>query len=443
MIEENSGKNVIEKYKKTAEEKNKEINAVLSFCNITGNTEGKYYGIPFFVKDNIVIDGTVTTCASKILENYKAPYTATAVKKLLEKGFTVIGKTNMDEFAMGGTNENSAFGPVRNPVNMNKIPGGSSGGSAAAVAAGMAPFALGSDTGGSVREPASFCGVVGFKPTYGTISRYGLIAFGSSLDQIGVISEEVCDAALITDIMSGKDEKDSTTLNREFSIYEDYQNETKENKLYSIAVPDIVFSEGIDEEIKKRMKNIISKLKNKDYNVDIVSIPELKYSVSVYYVIAPSEASSNLSRFDGVRYGLRDSKEGLVETYRNTRGKGFGLEVKRRVLMGTFTLSSAYYDAYFSKASKVRNIISEKMNKCLEKYDAILTPTAPVLPPDIGEKLSPLSYYLMDLFTIPANLSGLPAVSVPAGKINGLPFGIHFTGKKYEDGKLLALSETI
>ncbi|BBE31202.1 glutamyl-tRNA(Gln) amidotransferase subunit A [Tepiditoga spiralis] len=433
MLKSLIGKNTIQEYVGKIEEKNKELNAVLRIEKVTGNKDGKYYGIPFLVKDNIQIEGTKLTCGSKILKNYNSVYTATAMKKLLDAGFSVIGKTNMDEFAMGSSNENSAYGPVKNPLDTEKIPGGSSGGSAAAVAAGMAPFAIGTDTGGSVRQPASFCEIVGYKPSYGMISRYGVVAFGSSLDQIGVLSTTVEDAATVVEIMKGKDEKDSTTVEHSTNLTSFFGEDIKGKK---IAVPKIIYSEGVDKKILEEFENAVNLLKENGAIVEEIDIPELKYAVSIYYIIAPSEASSNLSRFDGVRYGLRKNEKGLSDLYNKTRDEGFGIEVKRRILMGTYTLSSAYYDAYFSKASKVRKLMSDKINNVLENYDLILTPTSPTLPPKIGEELTPLEYYLMDIFTIPANLVGLPAISVPFNKI-----GIQFIGKRLKDEEMLAVAD--
>ncbi|SHE44725.1 aspartyl/glutamyl-tRNA(Asn/Gln) amidotransferase subunit A [Marinitoga hydrogenitolerans DSM 16785] len=422
-----------------AKEINKKINAVLEFKIIKGNENGKFYSTPFLVKDNIQVLGTKNTCGSKILENYNSTYTATAVQKLLDAGFTVVGKTNLDEFAMGGSNENSAFGPVKNPWDLERIPGGSSGGSAAAVAAKIVPFALGSDTGGSVRQPASFCGIVGFKPTYGAISRYGLSAFASSLDQIGVLASNVENAAITTEIMSGKDENDATSLNINWDLT---SNLNKKLNNLKVAIPKEVFElDGVDKDILSKFKETIQILKNNGVEIDEINIPHLKYTVSIYYIIAPSEASSNLSRYDGMRYGLRTENDALKKTYMQTRDKGFGLEVKRRIFMGAFTLSSAYYDAYFAKAAKIRNLLNQDFTKAFEEYDAILTPTSPILPPKIGELKSPLQYYLMDLFTIPANMIGAPAISIPAGKINELPFGIHLISKPLNDANLLRIAK--
>ena len=433
MLKKLIGKNTIQEYVEKIEEKNKELNAVLRIEKVEGNKDGRYHGIPFLVKDNIQIEGTKLTCGSKMLEDYNSVYTATAMKNLLNAGFSVIGKTNMDEFAMGSSNENSAYGPVKNPLNTEKIPGGSSGGSAAAVAAGMAPFAIGTDTGGSVRQPAALCEVVGYKPSYGMISRYGVVAFGSSLDQIGVLSTTVEDAAIVVETMKGKDENDSTTVEHKTELTSLF-GENIEGK--RIAIPKIVYSEGVEEKVLKEFENAVNILKENGAVVEEVDIPELKYAVSVYYIIAPSEASSNLSRFDGVRYGLRREEKGLSALYNKTRDEGFGIEVKRRILMGTYTLSSAYYDAYFSKASKVRKLMADKINSVLENYDLILTPTSPILPPKIGEELTPLEYYLMDIFTIPANLVGLPAISVPFNHI-----GIQFIGKRLKDEEMLAVAD--
>ncbi|MGM0639866.1 MAG: Asp-tRNA(Asn)/Glu-tRNA(Gln) amidotransferase subunit GatA [Thermotogota bacterium] len=438
MINELKGSNNIEKYQKILEEKNKDLNAFISNDFIEGKKEGEFYGIPFAVKDNMNVEGTKTTCASKILKDYNSVYTATVIKRLLDKGFSIIGKTNLDEFAMGSSNEYSAFGPVKNPVDTERVPGGSSGGSAASVAAGMVPFSLGSDTGGSVRQPASFCGVVGYKPSYGILSRFGLTAFASSLDQIGVFSENIEDTALITELMKGKDENDSTTIDYKKSLTKNINSESIKGKKF--AIPKIVYNENADKKITEHFNNIVDILKSKGAQVDLVNLEELEYSVSVYYIVATSEASSNLSRFDGARYGSRTEAEGLTETYQKTRDNGFGIEVKRRIMMGTFNLSSAYYDEYFSKASKVRKIIETKMDNFLEKYDSFILPTAPVLPPKFTEKLTPLDYYMMDMFTIPANLAGLPAISVPAGNIDDLPFGFQFIGKRYDDDKILAIA---
>lgn len=439
-IEELIGKNVIEESIKRIIEKDKTLNSVLRIEKIEGNKNGNYFGIPFLAKDNILVKGTKTTNASKILENYISPYTATAVEKLLQAGFSLVGKTNMDEFAMGNTNENSYFGPVRNPYDINRVSGGSSGGSAAAVSAGYVPFALGTDTGGSVRQPAAFCGVVGFKPSYGMISRYGVTSFASSLDQIGVLANSVKDVALVVETMKGKDDKDSTTLNHTTDLTDNLEIDLSKIK---ICIPKIVYDTELDASIRNSFYEAVNFLKQRGAKIEIIDIPELEYVVAVYYIIAPSEASSNLAKFDGVRYGLRSPSVGLSEMYRTTREIGLGIEVKRRIIMGTFNLSSDYYDKYYSKALKVRNVISRKLYDILNEYNAIMTPTSPSIPPRLGEKLSPLEYYLMDIFTIPANLAGLPAISIPFGFTKGLPFGIQLTGRQMKDEELLKISYTI
>jgi aspartyl-tRNA(Asn)/glutamyl-tRNA(Gln) amidotransferase subunit A len=437
-IDDLVGKNVIEDSIKRIYERDKEINSVLRIEKVEGNKDGNYFGIPFLVKDNILVEGTKTTNGSKILENYSSPYTATAVEKLLKAGFTVVGKTNMDEFAMGNTNEHSAFGPVKNPKDLKRVPGGSSGGSAAAVAAGYVPFSLGSDTGGSVRQPAAFCGVVGFKPSYGMISRYGLTAFSSSLDQIGVFANNVKDVRTVTEIMKGKDPKDSTTLEHDKDLVKNVDIDLSQTK---ICIPKVVYHENADDNVIKQFERVINFLRSKGAKVDIKDIPELEYSVAIYYIIAPAEASSNLSRYDGVKYGLRNHALGLNKMYKATREGGLGIEVKRRIMMGTFNLSSLYYDQYYSKASKVRKLLSNKMKEILNDYHLIMTPTSPVLPPKIGEKLKPLDYYLMDIFTIPANLTGSPAISIPFGDVQGLPFGIQFIGRYMKDEELLTIAD--
>ncbi len=436
-IDDLVGNNVIEESIKRIYEKDKEINSVLRIEKVEGNKEGNYFGVPFLVKDNILVKGTKTTNGSKILENYNSPYTATAVEKLLKAGFTVLGKTNMDEFAMGNTNEHSAFGPVKNPKDLTRVPGGSSGGSAASVAAGYVPFSLGSDTGGSVRQPAAFCGVVGFKPSYGMISRYGLTAFSSSLDQIGVLANNVKDVRTVTEIMKGKDSKDSTTLDHNKDLVKDVDIDLSQAK---ICVPKVIYNENVDDNLIKQFESAINFLRSKGAIVDVKDIPELEYSVAIYYIVAPAEASSNLSRYDGVKYGLRNHALGLNKMYKSTREVGFGMEVKRRIMMGTFNLSSLYYDQYYSKASKARKLLSNKMKEILNDYHLIMTPTSPVLPPKIGEKLKPLEYYLMDIFTIPANLTGSPAISIPFGDVQGLPFGIQFIGRYMKDEELLTIA---
>lgn len=397
-------------------------------------------GVPIGIKDNINVQGIETTCASKILKGYVATYDATVVKKLKSTGFSVVGKTNLDEFAMGASTEYSSFGPTRNPHDIERVAGGSSGGSAAAVAAGEVVAALGSDTGGSIRQPAAFCGVVGFKPSYGLVSRYGLVAFASSLDQIGPITKTVEDSAILMNIIAGKDENDSTTVERQIDFTQFIGKELPRMK---IAVAKQSFDEGVEEGVKQKLEEFVRFVENFGHSVELVDIDEIKYSVATYYIIAPSEVSSNLSRFDGVKYGLRISAEGLREMYEKTRGIGFGDEVKRRILIGTFTLSAAYYDAYFEKAQKVRRKIAMKLNNVFEQYDFIVTPTSPIVAFKIGSVSDPLVYYMMDIFTIPANLAGLPAISVPFGKVGHLPVGIQIMGPRFSDAKVLGFADQI
>lgn len=403
---------------------------------IVKNGIGILNGIPFAVKDNMEVVDTKTTCASKILEDYTSPYTATAVQRLLDSGGVVIAKTNMDEFAMGASTEYSAFFTTRNPWDLQRVPGGSSGGSAAAVTSGMVPFALGSDTGGSIRQPASFCGIVGYKPTYGLVSRYGLVAFSSSLDQIGPLTKNVRDAALIGNILIGKDPKDATTVEKHMDLLKGIENSINGFKM---AIPK-EFIEGLSSNVKKILDNAIDAFKTIGAKIDVVSIPSLKYAVSVYYIIAPAEASSNLSRYDGIRYGLSYEGKSVDEIYMKTKDRGFGKEVKRRIMIGTFTLSATYYDAYFDKAQRMRTKIVDEINKILTSYDAIIGPTTPEAAFKIGQLSSPLEYYLQDIYTIPANLAGLPAISLPMGKVNDLPIGLQIMTKRFEDEKLLKIA---
>lgn len=405
------------------------------------NFDGILSGIPYALKDNILAKGTKTTCASKILENYVSTYDATVTRRLKENGAILLGKTNLDEFAMGSSTENSAFFPTKNPWDLSRIPGGSSGGSAAAVASREVPFALGSDTGGSIRLPAAFCGVIGFKPSYGLVSRYGLVAFGSSLDQIGPITHSVRDAALITQLIYGKDPKDSTTVDKSIDFLRDIEEGIEGMKF---ALPK-QFLEGknIDDAVLKGVEKLINILERKGGKVERIDIPSLNYSVAVYYIIAPAEASSNLARYDGIRYGFREERDDLTSTYTQTRGKGFGEEVIRRIMLGTFTLSAAYYEAYFGKAQKVRTLIKNDLTKVFEDYDAIISPTSPTIAPKIGEITDPLTYYLMDLYTIPANLAGLPAISIPIEFHRNLPIGVQIMGRRFDDPKVLRIARVI
>ena len=402
---------------------------------------GLLFGMPIGIKDNIVTKGLRTTCASKILENFDPIYDATVMERLKAAETVTIGKLNMDEFAMGSSNENSGFKVTKNPWNPEYVPGGSSGGSAVAVAAGEVPFALGSDTGGSVRQPASFCGVVGLKPTYGRVSRYGLVAFASSLDIIGPITRTVEDNAYLLQAIAGVDPMDATSAN---VAVPDYLSAlTGDVKGLKIAVPKEYLGEGINEEVRESVRSALKVLESQGATIDEVSLPHSKYAVAAYYILASSEASANLSRFDGVRYGYRtDNAENLLEMYKQTRSEGFGDEVKRRIMLGTFALSSGYYDAYYKKAQKVRTLIKKDFEDVFENYDVIIGPTAPTPAFKIGEKISdPLTMYANDLLTIPMNLAGVPAISVPCGLSNGLPLGLQIIGKPFDESTLFRVAD--
>jgi len=395
-------------------------------------------GIPCAIKDNILIKGIKCTAGSKFLENYVAEYDATVITKLKESGAVFLGKTNLDEFAMGSSCENSAFFKTRNPHDLERVPGGSSGGSAAAVAGDLCVYALGSDTGGSIRQPASFCGINGIKPTYGTVSRYGLIAFASSLDQIGPMCKTSEDCKIVFDIIKGKDKMDSTST--------DFVNNSKLDKL-RIGIPKEYFGEGLDREVEASVNEVISYLKANGAEVVDISLPNTDYALACYYIIAPAEASANLARFDGLRYG--NNFEGEIETtkdiYLNNRTAGFGKEVKKRIMLGTYTLSSGYYDAYYKRALKVRTLIKQDFEKAFEKVDVILGPTSPCLPFKIGEKSDdPISMYLADIYTVSINLAGVPGISIPCGKSsNGLPIGLQLIGAPFEEEKLFTVSSLI
>ena len=401
-----------------------------------GKTRGPLSGIPISVKDNIVTQDWETTCASKILKGFVPPYDATVIRRLREAGAIIFGKCNMDEFAFGSSCETSCFGPTHNPWNLDYVPGGSSGGSAACVAADMAIAALGSDTGGSIRQPASFCGTVGLKPTYGRVSRYGLIAFGSSLDQIGPITKTVEDCAILMNVIAGHDERDSTSANVPVPDYTGFLG--KEIKGMKIGIPKEYFVKGLDPEVEAAVKKSLQVLQDLGATVVQISLPNTKYSVAVYYIVAVAEASSNLGRFDGVQYGLRAKAANLKEMYFETRDLGFGAEAKRRILLGTFVLSAGYYDAYYLKGLKVRTLIKQDYDDAFKKVDLILGPTAPTPPFKIGEKLDdPLSMYLSDIYTISANLAGVPAISIPCGfSSKGLPIGLQLTAKPFDEGSL-------
>ncbi|HEM6011879.1 TPA: Asp-tRNA(Asn)/Glu-tRNA(Gln) amidotransferase subunit GatA [Streptococcus suis] len=390
-------------------------------------------GIPLAVKDNISTKGILTTAASKMLYNYEPIFDATSVAQAYAKDMIVVGKTNMDEFAMGGSNENSAFKPTKNAWDQTKVPGGSSGGSASAVAAGQVRLSLGSDTGGSIRQPAAFNGIVGMKPTYGTVSRFGLIAFGSSLDQIGPFSQTVKENAQLLNVISGHDVKDATSTINEIA---DFTSKIGQDiKGMKIALPKEYMGEGIDPQVKKTILKAAKHLESLGAIIEEVSLPHSKYGVAVYYIIASSEASSNLQRFDGIRYGFRaEDATNLDEIYVKTRSQGFGEEVKRRIMLGTFSLSSGYYDAYFKKAGQVRTLIIQDFEKVFADYDLILGPTAPTVAFGLDTlNHDPVAMYLADLLTIPVNLAGLPGISIPAGFVEGLPVGLQLIGPKYSE----------
>lgn len=405
-----------------------------------GEKLGSLAGIPIGIKDNIVTNGIATTCGSKMLEDFVPPYDATVIEKIKGQDGIIIGKTNMDEFAMGSSTETSYFKVTKNPHDLERVPGGSSGGSAAAVASYEVPLSLGSETGGSVREPASFCGVVGIKPTYGLVSRYGLIAFASSLDQIGTFGRNVEDAALMLNAITGFDRKDSTSVSKEVV---DYTNATVEGiKGMRLALPKEYFGEGIDKNIKEKVYNAVKVLEGLGAKVEETSLPYTDYALACYYLISTSEASSNLSRLDGVRYGHRaEDYNDLEELYINSRTEAFGEEVKRRIMLGTFALSSGYYDAYYEKAQKIRTLIKRDFDKTFEKFDAIISPTVPMLPFKIGEKVdNPLAMYMSDILTVSVNLAGICALSVPCGLEEGLPVGLQIIGNKFEEEKIIKLA---
>ena len=396
--------------------------------------ENHLAGIPIAIKDNMCVKGTRTTCASKMLENFVAPYDATVIEKLKEENLTFLGKVNMDEFAMGASTEYSALQKTRNPWNLDYVPGGSSGGSAAVVASKMAPWALGSDTGGSIRQPASFCGIVGLKPTYGLVSRYGLVAFASSLDQIGPMTKDVTDNAMLLNLIAGHDEHDSTSIKTEKKDYtKALINDVKGLK---IGIPKEYFGEGINEEVKDSINKVIEKYKELGAEVEECSLDIAEYALATYYIIACAEASSNLGRFDGIRYGYRTKNfKTLKDIYRNSRTEGFGEEVKRRIILGTYVLSSGYYDAYYKKAQQVRTLVRQEFNKAFEKYDLLLTPTSPTTAFEVGTKSNnPLEMYLADICTVSVNIAGVPAISVPCGISNkGLPIGFQLIGKHFDE----------
>ena len=412
-----------------------DLNAYLWVAEAPGAADGPLGGVPVAVKDLFCVEDVPSYAGSRILEGYRPPYTATSVRKLLDAGAPVLGKTNMDEFAMGSSNENSGFGPVQNPWDRGRVPGGSSGGSAAAVAAGTAPWAIGTDTGGSIRQPAALCGIVGLKPTYGAVSRYGMIAFASSLDQAGPLTRDVTDAALLFSHMVGQDPCDSTSL----AFPEEIRLPTAE-RLDGIrfGVPPELTGEGIEEGVKAVFEEALRRIEDLGGELVEVSLPHAGHGISAYYVIAPAEASANLSRYDGVRYGIRSTDEDLLSMYEQTRHDGFGPEVKRRIMLGTYALSSGYYEAYYGRAQKVRTKIADDFRAAYEKVDLIVTPTSPTVAFKLGERTEdPLAMYLSDACTVPMPLAGIPAISIPGGLADGLPVGIQLAGPAFSENRIL------
>lgn len=437
----------------SAESKNDKINAYITICREkalaqaeevqkkieSGELTSPLAGVPIAIKDNICTKGIKTTCASRILGDFTPVYNATVMEKLNNAGMITVGKLNMDEFAMGSTSETSYYGAVHNPWDLNKVTGGSSGGSASSVAGKMSLVTLGSDTGGSIRQPASYCGVTGFKPTYGTVSRFGLIAYASSLDQIGPIGKDASDCASIMDIISGKDSMDGTSLDIDYPEY--LSSLTGDIKGIKIGIPKEWYNnKGLDSEVAEKTRKVAEVLEKAGAVVEEISLPFAEYAIPAYYIIATAEASSNLSRFDGVKYGFRaENYSSLVDMYNATRSEGFGKEVKKRILLGTFVLSSGYYDAYYRKALKVKAVIKKNFDEIFSEYDLILCPTAPTTAPEIGKSLSnPLAMYLSDVFTVSANIAGLPGISMPCGfDKNGMPIGVQLMGQALADTKVL------
>jgi aspartyl-tRNA(Asn)/glutamyl-tRNA(Gln) amidotransferase subunit A len=426
----------LEVFSESALAKAKEVDQKLK-----NNTAGKLAGMVIGIKDNMAYKNHKVSASSKILEGFESIYTATAIQRLLDEDAVIIGRLNCDEFAMGSSNENSAYGNVLNPVNEKTVPGGSSGGSAAAVAAGLCTASLGSDTGGSIRQPASFTGVVGYKPTYGMISRHGLLAYASSFDQIGPFTTNISDAALLTAVMAGKDDYDSTA--RQEDVESIPLDKIGGQKLRVGYIKDCLESEGLDSEIKQKLNDSISKLKAEGHTVEPVNFPFLSEMVPTYYVLTTAEASSNLARYTGVHFGkLAENVKGVEETYKKSRSEGFGAEVKRRIMLGTFVLSHGYYDAYYTKGQKVRRVIQDKTNALLKDYDVLLLPTTPATAFEIGGVKDNIQMYLQDIFTVQANLAGNPAISLPVGKhSNGLPFGLQLIGKHFQESELLSISD--
>lgn len=411
-------------FEKEAEEEARESDKRL----VKGERLSEIDGVPLAIKDNICIEDHLTTCGSKILSNFISPFDATVIKKLKNAGAVILGKTNMDEFAMGSSTETSYFGPTKNPWDISCVPGGSSGGSAAALSADLCLGALGSDTGGSIRQPASLCGVVGLKPTYGAVSRYGLIAMASSFDQIGPITKTVEDARILYNIIAGYDEMDSTSV----------KNEKLKIENLKIGIPKEFFAEGLDKSVEIVVKKAIKKLEDLGAQISETSLPFTKYAVALYYIIVPSEVSSNLARFDGIKYGYSKKAQNLMEVYLKSRAEGFGDEVKRRIMLGTYALSAGYYEAYYLKARKVQSLVKKDFDKAFLKYDLLATPSSPTVAFKIGEKIEdPLTMYLSDICTVPINPAGLPAISIPCGFVNGLPVGLQLIGRHFDEEAIL------
>ena len=428
---------------------NEELNSYITVCEESALVQAKeadkkrvhsdsspLLGIPLAHKDIFCTNGVTTTCGSRMLHNFIAPYDATVVGKLNDAGVVMLGKTNMDEFAMGSSNETSFFGPVRNPWDTNRVPGGSSGGSAAAVAADLCTMATGTDTGGSIRQPAAFCGITGFKPSYGRVSRWGMIAFASSLDQAGPLTKSAEDAALMTNVMAGLDKKDSTSIDKPVEDYTATLNDSLEG--LKIGIPKQHFAEGLTAEVEKGIQEALCEYEKLGASITEVDLPNNHLSVSAYYVVAPAEASANLSRYDGVRYGYRCANPvDLEDMYNRTRSEGFGEEVKRRILVGTYALSAGYYDAYYRKAQKIRRLIKNDFVETFKEVDVIIGPTSPHTAFELGTKTDPVTMYLEDIYTIAVNLAGLPAISIPAGIANGLPLGMQIVGRDFGEAKIL------
>lgn len=443
---------LVDAYLEVIKEKNEELNAYLEVFKddiepqvkiaeemFNNGTATLMTGIPIAIKDNILFEGHIASASSKILENYKATYDATVIKKLKNAGAVIMGRTNMDEFAMGVSTETSAYGVTKNPHDTKRVPGGSSGGSTACIAMNGALVALGSDTAGSCRQPASFCGVVGLKPTYGSVSRYGLIAMGSSLDVIGTIGKNISDAQIVFDFIKGQDEMDSTSISSEF-----YKKKNVTKPV--IGIPRDFIKEGVDDRVLVNFEETIEKLKSAGYLIKDIELPYVKYAVPAYYIITPAEISANLARFDGIRYGLSEKADKLFDVYTKSRGKGFGREVRRRILLGTYVLSYGYHDAYYNKANAVRKLIINDYNKAFEQVDLILTPTTTGPAFKIGEKVNdPVKMYLEDIFTSPANMAGLPAISIPSGFVEEdgkkLPLGIHFVAPHQREDILFTIGK--